>query len=227
MRPAFFHALAEPSQLSDLTYHTSLNYHYIGGFCLTALKMYKEAEDFFEIAVCAPAQGPPAGLQLEALNKLALVQLILYGKVRWQHSPYSLHAPRSLAQVLSPPKYTHPALLRAFKGSPYAGLSRVFSTPAAATELVAKEARAFSADQNLGLVRVALARAPRWAARALTATYATLALGELGRAVGLESEDAVRALVLSMVRCALLTRYERDANHRMAHRSRRARCTPR
>ena len=44
------------------------------------LGRWKGAEEFFEIVVTSPAQ-PPAAIQLEALKKLTLVQLILYGKV--------------------------------------------------------------------------------------------------------------------------------------------------
>lgn len=43
-------------------------------------------------------------------------------------------------------------------------------------------------------------RAPRWALKKLTATYVTLGLGDIARAVGIQSEDEVRALILSMVR---------------------------
>lgn len=66
--------------LSDLSYNDNLIYHYAGGMALGALKMWREAEEFFEICVSAPAQVP-AAIQLEALKKLTLVQLILYGKV--------------------------------------------------------------------------------------------------------------------------------------------------
>ena len=45
-----------------------------------ALKQWTAAEGFFDIVVGSPAQLPSA-IQLEALKKLALVQLILYGKV--------------------------------------------------------------------------------------------------------------------------------------------------
>lgn len=67
--------------LSDLHYSDSLVYHYAGGVALAALKRWREAEDFFEICVTAPGQAA-AALQLEALKKLVLVQLILYGEVR-------------------------------------------------------------------------------------------------------------------------------------------------
>ena len=56
-------------------------YHYAGGIALAALKRWREAEEFFEIVVTSPAQIP-AAIQFEALKKLTLVQLILYGKVR-------------------------------------------------------------------------------------------------------------------------------------------------
>lgn len=77
--------LAEPiteidTLLSDLHYNDSLLYHYAGGMVYAALKRWTEAEEFFEIVVGSPAQVP-AAIQLEALKKLALVQLIAYGKV--------------------------------------------------------------------------------------------------------------------------------------------------
>lgn len=170
-------------QAYDLTYHTSLNYHYAGGICLAALKRFREAEDFLEIVVSSPAQGPPAALQLDALNKLALIQLLVYGRAG------------------ATPRYTHPTLARIFKASPYHALAKAYPAPASALiALAEKDAKTFSADGNVGLVRQALARAPRWAVRKLTETYVTLALPEIGKAVGIESEAEVRAMVLSMVR---------------------------
>ena len=69
------------SAVSELHYNDNLLYHYAGGVVFGALKRWKEAEEFFEIVVTAPAQVP-AAIQLEALKKLSLVQLILYGKAR-------------------------------------------------------------------------------------------------------------------------------------------------
>ena len=66
--------------LSDLTYNDNLIYHYSGGVALGALKRWREAEDYFEICVSAPAIAP-AAIQLEAYKKLVLVQLIQYGEV--------------------------------------------------------------------------------------------------------------------------------------------------
>jgi COP9 signalosome complex subunit 3 len=78
------------SQLGpDLTYNDNLLFHYTGGMILTCLKRWKEAEDWFEICVNAPAHQP-AALQMEALKKLICVQLISKGKVKaksknWSH----------------------------------------------------------------------------------------------------------------------------------------------
>lgn len=166
----------------DLTYHTSLDYHYAGGICLAALKRYREAEDFLEIVVSSPAQTTPAAIQLDALNKLALIQLIVYGKTN------------------PTPKYTHPGLARIFKASPYQSFVKAYPAPTAGlVAVVEKDLKTFSGDYNVGLVRQALQRAPRWAVRKLTETYVTLALLEIGKAVGIESEAEVRALVLSMI----------------------------
>ncbi len=65
-----------------LHYTDHLVYHYAGGLAFAALHHWAEAEDFFEIVVTAPVQSIPSAIQLEAMKKLALVQLILYGKVR-------------------------------------------------------------------------------------------------------------------------------------------------
>jgi COP9 signalosome complex subunit 3 len=45
-------------------------------------------------------------------------------------------------------------------------------------------------------------RAPRWVLKKLTATYVTLHLSDIGRAINIDSEDGVRDLLLSMVRYA-------------------------
>jgi len=47
-------------------------------------------------------------------------------------------------------------------------------------------------------------RAPRWALKRLTATYVTLGLSDIARAVNIESEDDVWELVLSMPTMVML-----------------------
>jgi COP9 signalosome complex subunit 3 len=68
--------------LSDLTYNDNLVYHYTGGIALAALKRWNQAEEFFEICASSPGHMP-AAIQLEALKKLLLVQLISRGKVNF------------------------------------------------------------------------------------------------------------------------------------------------
>jgi hypothetical protein len=62
----------------------------------------------------------------------------------------------------------------------------------------------FSQERNTGLVQQAIDRAPRWSIKKLTATYLTLGLSEIGKAVGIDNEEDVRRLVLDMVSHTLL-----------------------
>lgn len=134
-------------------------------------------------AVPTPAgAGTPAALQLEALKKLTLVQLIATGSAR------------------ALPRYAHPLLARLMRGGAYAALAASYPDPVRLREVLERENGVFERDRNAGLVRLALERAPRWVLRRLTDTYATLHLADVARAAGLEGEDAARGLVLSMVR---------------------------
>jgi COP9 signalosome complex subunit 3 len=161
-------------------------YHYTGGMALAMLKKWKEAEELFEIAVTAPGTYP-AALQLEALKKLRLVQLISRGKI----SPL--------------PKYTHPLLIRQFKSTPYQGFVNSYPHSVdALRDLLHKERNIFSQEKNTGLMRLALDRAPRWALKKLTATYLSLNLADIAKEVKIEREEDVRAVLLSMVRIVSL-----------------------
>ncbi|KAH7882842.1 hypothetical protein F5I97DRAFT_1900062 [Phlebopus sp. FC_14] len=167
--------------LSDLHYNDNLVYHYAGGMVYAALKQWAEAEELFEICACSP--GPAAaGIQMEALKKLILVQLIHRGK------------------MIPPPKYIHPALPRLLKGTPYSQFVNAFPQQRAQLRsIVDAEQQLFMAEKTLGLVMQALDCAPRWSIRKLTATYLTLHLSDIGQAVGIESEDEVRAVILDMI----------------------------
>ena len=204
----------------DLTYNDNLVYHYTGGLVWAALKKWSEAEEFFESVVCAPGQGAVgSALQLEALKKLVLVQLISKGKVRLPS--------RSLTQILiflqttPPPKYTNTILLRLFKQTAYHTFVNAY--PHQRTNLVAlvkKESELFNdvrsclhsfsdelrelfffcQEKNLGLMLQAIERAPRWSIKKLTGTYLTLGLTEIGQTVGIAGEEEVRRVVLDMVK---------------------------
>ncbi|KAF7307639.1 PCI domain-containing protein [Mycena indigotica] len=167
--------------LSDLTYNDNLVYHYLGGVALAMLKRWADAEEYFEICVTAPGSAP-AALQLEALKKLRLVQLISRG------------------ETTSLPKYAHSSLPRMFKNSVYTELINAYPQNIEKLHgLVDKEKPLFSADKNLGLIQQAIERAPRWTLRKLTATYVALGLADIARLVGIPSEDDVRSLLLSMI----------------------------
>ncbi|KAG5641555.1 hypothetical protein DXG03_004782 [Asterophora parasitica] len=165
----------------ELTYTDNLTYHYLGGIALATLKLWKPAEDCFEIAVSAPGIVP-AALQLEALKKLRIVQLISGGKV----------APL--------PKYTHQVLTRLLKNTPYNAFINAYPhNVTVLQDVLQREAQLFATEKNTGLLNQALARAPRWALKKLTATYVTLNLADIGRAVNIEREEDVRGLLLDMI----------------------------
>lgn len=112
---------------TDMSYIDNLIYHYTGGIALAALKMWSKAEEFFEICVTAPGVTPSA-LQLEALKKMRLVQLISRGKT----------APL--------PKYALPNLTRLFKNSPYNAFANAYPHDVdALKDIVKKERAVFSA----------------------------------------------------------------------------------
>ncbi|KAJ3501381.1 hypothetical protein NLJ89_g9362 [Agrocybe chaxingu] len=165
----------------ELNYNDNLTYHYTGGIALAALKRWKEAEEYFEICVTSPGNYP-AALQMEALKKLRLVQLISTGKVS------------------NLPKYTHPLLVRLFKNTPYNAFINAYpNNSQLLREIYDKERHTFTQDKNLGLLLQAIARAPRWVLKKLTATYVTLHLADIGKVVKIDSEEEVRALLLSMI----------------------------
>lgn len=177
--------------ISDLTYNDNLVYHYAGGMIYAALRRWAEAEEYFEICACSPG-AVPAAIQLEALKKLVLVQLIREGKT----SPL--------------PKYTHPNLSRLFKNTPYSAFVNAYPHHRSQLRtIVEAEGPLFSAEKTLGLINEALERAPRWSIRKLTATYLTLHLSDIGRAVGIENESHVRTLIFDMIQsseiCARLS----------------------
>jgi len=167
--------------LSNLEYNDNLIYHYAGGIVFGALKLWKQAEECFEICASAPAQVP-AAIQLEASKKLVLVQLILHG------------------HTVPPPKYTNATLQRLLKASPYGNFIKAY--PKRVSELhavIQKDVDVYSAENNIGLITQAIERAPRWLIRKLTGTYLTLGLRDIGKEVGISSEDEVRKTIVSMI----------------------------
>ncbi|KAI0077587.1 hypothetical protein K474DRAFT_1684239 [Panus rudis PR-1116 ss-1] len=169
------------TNISDLTYNDNLVYHYAGGIILAALKMWREAEEFFEICVTAPG-SVAAAIQLEALKKMTLVQLILYGK------------------AVPPPKYASNILTRLIKSTPYAAFAKAYPDKVSNLEKVVEHDREiFLKEQNWGLIQQAIGRAPRWLIQKLTSTYVTLGLSDISHEIGSDSEESVRETIVSMI----------------------------
>ncbi|KAJ7779297.1 hypothetical protein B0H14DRAFT_2631327 [Mycena olivaceomarginata] len=70
--------------------------------------------------------------------------------------------------------------------------------------LLDNEKQTFSSDRNLGLVTQDIDHAPRWKLKKPMATYVTLGLSDIARVVGIQSEDEVRALGLSMLQWVII-----------------------
>ncbi|KIL59923.1 hypothetical protein M378DRAFT_131069 [Amanita muscaria Koide BX008] len=169
------------THLSNLSYVDNLKYHYIGGIALAALERWEEAEDFFQICVGSPAMVPSA-IQLEALKKLWLVQLIYRGKTS------------------SLPRYVHQNLSRMLKNTAYQALTNAYPHNLDHLQKLIEEHRQlFSNEMNLGLVVHAFQRAPRWTLKKLTATYLTLSLADIAREIKIDSQEQVRNMLLVMI----------------------------
>ncbi|KAG8737901.1 hypothetical protein FRC10_007548 [Ceratobasidium sp. 414] len=175
------YGLAERNQaISDVHYTDNLQYHYLGGCIYAGLKRFKDAEDFFELTVTAPATVASA-VQIEAYKKLTLIQLILYGEAR------------------NPPRYISGVVTRMYKTqTTYLNLAKNYGI-VNPHEMPAGDAETFSRDNNLGLLKQALARIPFWAVHKLTKTYVSLSLAEIGQAIKIADEGTVRILLQTMI----------------------------
>jgi len=137
------------------------------------------------MVVSAPIMSNvPSAIQMEAMKKLSLVQLIRHG-------------------TLKPlPKYVPSLFSKGIKQSSYGQFAKVY--PAGTLHQVAdKEQKTFYADFNAGLVKEAIDVAPRWKLKTLTKTYLTLSLSEIGKEIGMVDDAILRSLVENMVhRCS-------------------------
>ncbi|CAE6535793.1 unnamed protein product [Rhizoctonia solani] len=168
------------TQISDVQYTDNLQYHYLGGCVYAALKRFKEAEDFFETTVTAPATAASA-IQLEAYKKLGLIQLILYGELR------------------NPPRYVSSAVTRVYKiQTAYLSFAKGYGV-ANPNDIPASDVETFTRDNNMGLLKQAIARIPYWAVHKLTKVYVSLSLTEIGQAIKISDLATVRTLIQTMI----------------------------
>jgi len=100
------------------------------------------------------------------------------------------------------PKFTNNTLVRLFKNTPYASILKFYpSQTAELATLVHKEHDLFKTDRNLGLIKQAVDKAPRWSIKKLTETYLTLSLADIGSKVGVADVEAVGSMILGMIDC--------------------------
>ncbi|CAE6462328.1 unnamed protein product [Rhizoctonia solani] len=168
------------TQISDVQYTDNLQYHYLGGCVYAALKRFKEAEDFFETTVTAPATVASA-IQLEAYKKLGLIQLILYGELR------------------NPPRYVSSSVTRVYKTqTAYLNFAKNYGI-ASPNEIPASDVEIFTRDNNMGLLKQAVARIPYWAVHKLTKVYVSLSLAEIGQSIKVSDPATVKTLIQTMI----------------------------
>lgn len=161
-------------------YVDNLLYHYFGAFTFISLRRWAEAEEYLEMVVAAPITTTPSAIQVEAMKKLALVQLIRHGTLKAM--------PRYVPQVFN----------KMIRQSSYGQLAKAYPG-GNLVQIIEKETKIFLQDYNLGLVREVLENAPRWKLRTLTKTYLTLSLAEIAKEIGMDVGPALRTLVEDMV----------------------------
>ena len=117
---------------------------------------------------------------------MKMVQLISTGKVRFPLPCFHRLTYADIEQTSRLPKYTHPLLIPLFKSTSYDVFINAYpQSTELLHEIYDKERRTFSAviswcsslprlthpmTKNLGLISQAIARAPRWVLKKLTAT---------------------------------------------------------
>ena len=135
--------------LSDLHYNDNLVYHYSAGVVFAALRRWTEAEDCFDIVVGNPAHMPSA-IQLEALKKLSLVQLILYGKVCCSIPSVQARTEILCTKMKKRSRYMSQSLASIFMKSPYGSFANDYPLQTKKMEvLIEKEAQFFESVRSL------------------------------------------------------------------------------
>jgi len=161
-----------------------LLYYYYGAMIYLALKNYKRALFFFEIAVTTPSMAV-SHIMLEAYKKYVLVSLILHGKV-----PV---LPRYTSHIVS--RYIRPLC------QPYHELASAYSSCSSAelSAVVARHSDIFIRDRNQGLVRQCTVAMYKKNIQRLTKTFMTLSLTDMSNRVQLTTKADAEKYVLHMI----------------------------
>ncbi|KAK9369920.1 hypothetical protein V1509DRAFT_617930 [Lipomyces kononenkoae] len=170
-----------------LTYQDHLRFHYYGAMVLIGMKQYEKAIEYLAIVLCAPG-FPCSMVQIEALKKTILLQLILYGK-------HSLKLPRMANDFTS---HSYRAFAR-----PYDHFAVAFENgdPTVLKLVWNQINNIFSADGNYGLGLHALTAFRKQRIQKLRKTFMTVPMKyiESNDVDILENGPSTKAFVLAMI----------------------------
>ncbi|KAJ8104191.1 hypothetical protein POJ06DRAFT_14927 [Lipomyces tetrasporus] len=170
-----------------LTYHDHLRFHYYGAMVFIGMKQYQKAIEYLAIVLCAPG-FPCSMVQIEALKKTVLLQLILYGK-------HTLKLPRMANDFTS---HSYRAFAR-----PYDHFAVAFENgDPTILKLVWNQIKGiFTADGNYGLALHALTAFRKQRIQKLRKTFITVTMEYIeSKDVDiLENGPSTKEFVLAMI----------------------------
>jgi COP9 signalosome complex subunit 3 len=166
-----------------------LCYFFYGGIACGALKQWKQAVEAFAMTLVVPASALSA-VTIEAEKRRVLCSLIAFGK------------------VVDPPRSASQGTLRGIQRAtePYQKLAAGFVTmnPENLAQAITAQGDVFEKDGLQGLVKQVQQAQTQHRIRALTGTFLTVTLEEIAARIGLESADAAKEQVFTLVRKGLM-----------------------
>ncbi|KDO34249.1 hypothetical protein SPRG_19080 [Saprolegnia parasitica CBS 223.65] len=171
-----------------------LEYFYYGGMLYVGLKKFRDAAEFFLLAITTPAHSLSA-IVVEAYKKYVLVYLIVHGDV-----PV---LPKATSVVVSRGLHTH--------ASAYEAFASVFNSkdPKKVVECMQAHAAEFTKADNFGLVKQCVEALKQKRVQDLTATYTTVSLTKVANALTVAEDipstiqDAER-IIMDMIRAGAM-----------------------
>jgi len=173
--------------LAPLTATDILLYFYYGGLLLTGRRQYKQASEFFLMAVTLPT-GVTNSIMVAALKKLILVSFIHGG------------------EQMKLPKQTSQPVMKALKSEcgPYTELvnlavsSKHTEAGSEISNFVNNKVDVWRADGNYGLIKLIVSGVSQRKILALSRLYYTLELPRLAHLIGFESTKATELKLMRM-----------------------------
>lgn len=166
-----------------------LLYYYYGGMIYTAVKNFKQAIYFFEVAITTPALAM-SHIMLESYKKFILVSIIETGK----------------AQI--PPKYCSQVVGRFIKplSHAYHDLANAYATGSSEElrNMANKHKDVFLRDNNYGLVKQVIKSLYKKNIQRLTKTFLTLSLADVASRVQLSSPEEAEEYIFNMVSSVII-----------------------